>query len=304
MSHVTFKESTRAAFKFTGHKLEEETKLLRTIFEKSTYKKITEVYVDHEENNSSTPEENTNNSSLSPTIENINLNKLLLDLGIKQGDSDESTWENINTRLHMIFGHTNQLKTPINDNDKDKYLQLIHALKHSKFMNKFPVDTWVNKAENTFGQVDLLERHDVNDASKKDGDDQDKKNIINKKTCSDGFTKWNEIENLAKRVSEEVTHFRLNHFLKLIDGYLALFKFAGQETPEEYKNYNDDQKIENGIALGRDKSSHLKLKWVKFQIRKFLGMGIRNENKKYIALWRIKFIVDNKIKTTKELAKA
>ncbi|RIB00457.1 hypothetical protein C2G38_2256684 [Gigaspora rosea] len=278
----------------------------------------------------------------------------------------------------MIFGHTNQLKTPINDNDKEKYLQLIHALKHSKFMNKFPVDTWVNKAENTFGQVDLLKRHyasdiDENDdqgqvdllkrhnASDIDGDNQNKENKIKKKkyykkewldvanalnnpesddlslqvnvqnnsiyfnlgnncrsfnfenrldfgdeikSISEGFDKWNKIELLAKSVSEEVTHYRLNHFLKLIDRYLALFKFASQETPEEYKNCSDNQKIVNGIALGRDKSSHLKLNWVKFHIRKFLEIVPRSENKMYNALWCIKFIVDNQIKTTKELAKA
>ncbi|RIB00456.1 hypothetical protein C2G38_2256683 [Gigaspora rosea] len=73
--------------------LEDEIKLLRTIFKKSTYKKITEVYVDHKDllqeqpssqiqYNSSTPKENTNNSSLS---------FIIVDLGIKQGDSDEST---------------------------------------------------------------------------------------------------------------------------------------------------------------------------------------------------------------------
>ncbi|KAF0390468.1 hypothetical protein F8M41_010849 [Gigaspora margarita] len=255
--------------------IEFENRLLivKRLISEVTNSTSSEVYVDHEEYNSSKPEEITNNSSLSSTLENIDLNKLLLDLGIKQGDSNESTWENINTRLHMIFGYTNQLKTPIND--KNKYLQLIHALKHSKFMNKCSFN-FENRLD--FGN--------------------------NIKSISEGFTKWNEIELLAKRVSEEVTHFRLNHFLKLIDGYLALFKFASQETPEKYKNYNNDQKIENGIALSRDKSSHLKLKWVKFHIRKFLETGTRTENKMYNALWHIKFIVDNQIKTTKELAKA
>ncbi|CAG8637567.1 23720_t:CDS:2, partial [Gigaspora rosea] len=277
--------------------------------------------------NSSTPEENTNNSSLS---------SIIVDLGIKQGDSDESTWENINTRLHMIFGHTNQLKTPINDNDKEKYLQLIHALKHSKFINKFSVDTWVNKAENTFDENDdqgqiTKEWLDVANAlNNPESDDLSLQvNVQNNsiyfnlgnncrsfnfenrldfgdeiKSISEGFDKWNKIELLAKSVSEEVTHYRLNHFLKLIDRYLALFKFASQETPEEYKNCSDNQKIVNGIALGRDKSSHLKLNWVKFHIRKFLEIVPRSENKMYNALWCIKFIVDNQIKTTKELAKA
>ncbi|CAG8534536.1 33681_t:CDS:2, partial [Gigaspora margarita] len=75
---------------------------------------IEKVYVDYKnplqeqlssqiQYNLSILEDNMNNSSLSSTIENINLSKLLLDLGIKQGNSDESTWENINT----IFGHTN-----------------------------------------------------------------------------------------------------------------------------------------------------------------------------------------------------
>ncbi|RIB01067.1 hypothetical protein C2G38_2150618 [Gigaspora rosea] len=220
----------------------------------------------------------------------------------------------------MIFGHTNQLKTPINDNDKEKYLQLIHALKHSKFINKFSVDTWITKewldvanALNNPESDDLSLQVNVQNNSIyfNLGNNCRSFNFENRldfgdeiKSISEGFDKWNKIELLAKNVSEEVTHYRLNHFLKLIDRYLALFKFLSQETPKEYKNCSDNQKIGNRIALGRDKSSHLKLKCDKFHIRKFLGIVPRSENKMYNALWRIKFIVDNQIKTTKELAKA
>lgn len=75
------------------------------------------------------------------------LDKILNEMG---GENHVITWKNINTRLESIFGCDEILKVP-EETQKNKYLEWIISLQNWTFADKYPVELWKEKAENTFG---------------------------------------------------------------------------------------------------------------------------------------------------------
>ncbi|CAG8715439.1 20155_t:CDS:2, partial [Dentiscutata erythropus] len=66
------------------------------------------------------------------------------------GEDPDKIRKNINLKLYSVFGYGEKLKSQ-NDNNKRYCLLLLSTLQNWVFANKYPVDIWIKKAKNTFG---------------------------------------------------------------------------------------------------------------------------------------------------------
>lgn len=80
------------------------------------------------------------------------MNTLLRGFDIETQNDEENIWICINAKLHVIFGYDEYLDfSNLTEEDKFKALQLIQTLNYSKFNDKFPIISWVQKVANTLG---------------------------------------------------------------------------------------------------------------------------------------------------------
>lgn len=123
----------------------------------------------------------------------------------------------------------------------------------------------------------------------------------NLNTITNGLNNWNRLNSVTDHVETELNFFRLNHFLRLLDGYDALFDYVKKETT---KGLSTEEKIKNGIPLGLGASKTAKRKWVRYQIMNGLNISHEHEDRIYKALNRIKHIINAKLYSIRDLAQA
>ncbi|CAG8672566.1 10669_t:CDS:2, partial [Dentiscutata erythropus] len=98
------------------------------------------------------------------------------------------------------------------------------------------------------------------------------------------FSSWIRRNSVMDFLDTELNIYKLRHFLQLYNGYAALFEFVRKNTPDEFESLSLDQKIEQGIPLRLETT--------------------KAESRIWTALCRIKFILENGIKSIRELAQA
>ncbi|CAG8576592.1 11762_t:CDS:2 [Cetraspora pellucida] len=209
-------------------------------------------------------------------------------------ESDEDTWININSRLEAIFGCNKELKTHIEECQKNKYLRLIDVLSYSRFKNKFPVNSWVERVENTFGFAELslfnssfkehegINTYEILEGSNNDecltesDDKQNNKN--NEKIVKQTFSKKEfkpENSNDDEYLTESNENIKKNH--KKIDNNISLDLGNNKRSinfDEHQFNFQDNfESIINELKIWKRVESTLEMLNVEvtyFRIRHYL----------------------------------
>ncbi|CAG8478750.1 19777_t:CDS:2 [Gigaspora margarita] len=207
-----------------------------------------------------------------------------IDHEIGKDKNNDEKWEFINTRLENVFGHSNILKLPNND-DKKKYLSWISALRLWDGARDYPIKQWVKKAEKAFGPFetktlsgpssrkkfknDIESDENVDDSIDTESVENEVDNTNNERKRMDRIiselltlqvtrqssithqTPQTERQSMLNNIKGLITAAKWKHFLNLDLAYKALKKVINQEPEDNESIVKFKDKKENSVPLGK-----------------------------------------------------
>ncbi|CAG8834432.1 7554_t:CDS:2, partial [Gigaspora margarita] len=120
-------------------------------------------------------------------------------------------------------------------------------------------------------------------------------------SVEEGLKTWSSIDNNIENVYAEVKLQRFCHFLKLYDAYVVLFQLAIKEPSSSNQKISIKQKKDSGIPLGITAPFRSIRGWVGYRMKSFLQIKSRGERRFWIAICRIRFILNENLTTVKQL---